>query len=133
MRHVLGIQPLEKFKLWSVCLDGLWSGPKAKDADLWILIWKEFHRVHQEGILVEAEHVKAHRSEKEETTNVALRRFVTEGDEKADEYAKDGAVMYGRVMAQIRASTVQQKREEAQAALQYAASFSLFGGGMARL
>ena len=27
-------------------------GPRAKDADLWILIWEELHRVHQEGILV---------------------------------------------------------------------------------
>ena len=47
--------------------DGLWRGemrcvgPRAKDADLWILIWGEVHRVHQEGILQEVEHVKGHR------------------------------------------------------------------------
>ena len=41
-------------------IDGLWrgdmkcTGPKAKDAALWILIWEELQRVHQEGILVEA-------------------------------------------------------------------------------
>ena len=40
-------------------------GPKAKDADLWILIWEELHRVHQEGIPAEVENVKSHRSEKE--------------------------------------------------------------------
>ena len=40
-------------------IDGLWrgdmkcTGPKAKDAALWILIWEELQRVHQEGILVE--------------------------------------------------------------------------------
>ena len=34
------------------------SGPRAKDADLWILIWEELHRVHQEGIVVEVEHEK---------------------------------------------------------------------------
>ena len=40
-------------------------GPRAKDADVWIMIWEELHRVHQEGVLVEVEHVKAHRSKKE--------------------------------------------------------------------
>ena len=30
-------------------------GPRAKDADLCILIWEEVHRVHQEGILLEVE------------------------------------------------------------------------------
>ena len=43
-------------------------GPKAKDADLWILIGEELHSVHQEGTQVEVEHVKAHRS------NVSLRK-----------------------------------------------------------
>ena len=51
-------------------IDGLWrgemrcTGPRAKDADLWILIWEEFHRVHQEGVWVEVEHVKAHSTRK---------------------------------------------------------------------
>ena len=49
--------------------------------------------------------------------------FITEGNEKAHELAKDGAMMDGGVMAQIRASTVQQKREEVYAAWQYAACF----------
>ena len=44
------------------------NGPKAKDAGLWILIWEALHRVHQEGTLLEVEHVKSHR------TNVALRK-----------------------------------------------------------
>ena len=49
--------------------DGLWrgemksAGPKAKDADLWVLIWEEVRRVHRDGILLEVEHVKAHRSQ----------------------------------------------------------------------
>ena len=47
-------------------IDGLWrgemrcTGPRAKDADLWMIIWEELQRVHQEVILVEVEHVKAH-------------------------------------------------------------------------
>ena len=50
--------------------DGLWrgemrcTGPRAQDADVWILIWEELHGVQQEGIPVEVEHVKAHRSKK---------------------------------------------------------------------
>ena len=50
-------------------------------------------------------------------------RSVTEGKERADEQARDGATFDGGDMAQIRASTVQQRREEFHAALQYAASF----------
>ena len=40
-------------------IDELWRGetscigPKAKDADLWILIYEELHRVHQEESSVE--------------------------------------------------------------------------------
>ena len=40
-------------------------GPRAKDADLWILIWEALHKAHQGGILVEVEHAKAHRFKKE--------------------------------------------------------------------
>ena len=52
-------------------IDGLWRGeakclgPKAKDADLWILIWEELNRMHQEGKELEVGHVKAHRTKKE--------------------------------------------------------------------
>ena len=52
-----------------------------------------------------------------------LERFVTEGDEKADELAKAGAMLDGGFEAEARAETVQQGREEVYAALQYAASF----------
>ena len=43
------------------------------------------------------------------------------GSERADELATHGAILDGE-MAQIRASTVQQKREEVYAVLHYAAS-----------
>ena len=39
--------------------------PKAKDADLWIFIWEEVHRVHQDGVLLGVEHVNSRRSKKE--------------------------------------------------------------------
>ena len=70
------------------------------DADLWFKIWQELHDlVKKRGILVEVAHVKAHRSKKEKKMT-QFERFVTEGNEKADELAKAGAMMdegfYGR-------------------------------------
>ena len=50
-------------------------------------------------------------------------KFVVEGDEKADDLAKTGAVLDERFMADARARTMQQEREDAYAALQYAACF----------
>ena len=91
-------------------VEGFWRGeiscvdPKAKDADLWMLIWEEMHRVHQEAILVEVEHVKAHRIKEKQHISL-FEKSITEGNEKADDLAKDRAMMDGEV-AQTRASTV---------------------------
>ena len=49
--------------------------------------------------------------------------FVKDGNEKADQLAKEGAMLDGGFMAQARANTVQQEREEVYAAPQYEASF----------
>ena len=49
-------------------IDGLWRGerkcidPNAGDADLWIKIWEELHLLLSKEMLVEVEHVKAHRT-----------------------------------------------------------------------
>ena len=67
-------------------------GPRAKDAGLWIMIGEEMHRVHQEGTLVEVEHVQAQRSEKEKQQVSLFEKFFAE-DERADEPAKDGAMV----------------------------------------
>ena len=48
-------------------------------------------------------------------------RFLAEGNERADQMAKDGAMLDGGEMAQRRASTVELRREEVHVALQYAA------------
>ena len=50
-------------------------------------------------------------------------KFITEGNERAGEPAKEGAMLDGGEMAQVRATTIQQEREEVHAALQHAASF----------
>ena len=74
-------------------IDGLWRGeskcnnPKAKSADLWIKIREELYCLNSKEILVEVEKVKAHRTENEKTNMSHFEKFVTEGNEKADELA----------------------------------------------
>ena len=68
-------------------------------------------------------YVKAHRTKKEKQKMTQFERFVTEGNEKANELAKAGAMMNEGFMAEVRADTMKQEREEVYAALQYVASF----------
>ena len=46
--------------------------------------WEELLELAKSGILVEVEHVKAHRTKKEKEKMTHFERFVTEGNEKAD-------------------------------------------------
>ena len=112
-----------------LCGSLIWCiGPKkAKDADLWILIWEEVRRIHQEGTPLEVEKVEAHRSKKEKSEDDPFWN-----DLRTDELAKDGVVLYEREAAQIRASTVLQKREEVYVALQYAAVCHCLVDGVAQ-
>ena len=49
-------------------IDDLWRGerncikPRAGDADLWIKVWEELRRLAARDVVVEVEHVKAHRT-----------------------------------------------------------------------
>ena len=110
-------------------VDGLQRGgkecinPRAGDADLWIRIWEELRQLMKRGIQVEVEHVKAHLRKKEKEHMSKLEKFVTEGNEKADDLAIARAVSDEGFMAETRAKTMQQEREEVYTALQYAASF----------
>ena len=63
------------------------------------------------GILVEVAHVKAHLTKKEKEKMTQVERFVTEGNEKADELAKAGAMMDEGFMAEARADSMKQDRE----------------------
>ena len=72
--------------------------------------------------MVEVEHVKAHRTKKDEKEMSHFERFVTDGNEKADELARAGAMLDEGFMAETRAKTMQQEREEVHAVSQYAAS-----------
>ena len=73
--------------------------------------------------MVEVEHVRAHRTEKDEKEMSHFEKFVTEGNKNVDELSKAGAMLEEGLMAEARAKTVLQEREEVYAALQYAASF----------
>ena len=79
--------------------------------------------VAERGILVEVEHVEAHRTEQEKKDMSQFERFVTEGNEKADDLAKVGAMLDEGFMAEPKAETMQQEREEVYGGLQCAASF----------
>ena len=89
-------------------LDGLWRGEnkciglKAKDADMWIA-----NKLRSKEVLIEVEHVRAHRTEKERQRMSLLEKFITEGNDKADELAKKEAIAV-------------------------CSQFSLLGGGMER-
>ena len=73
--------------------------------------------IHQSGISFGVRHVK-------ENQDVSLfEQFVAEGNEKADELAKEGSMLDGREMAQIRAAAVQQGSMEVYVAYQCAACF----------
>ena len=99
--------------------------PKPKDEDVELLIW-EVHRIHQEGTFLEVKRVNAHSSKKAKQEMSLSERFATEGNEKADELVKVGAMLDGGEVTQLRASTtVRRKGEEGCPALQYAASFPL--------
>ena len=75
-------------------VDGLWRGerkcidPKAGDADLWVKICEELHVLRSQENWVEVERVKAHRTKKDEEETSQFEKFVTDGNEKADELAK---------------------------------------------
>ena len=56
-------------------------------------------------------------------STVKTENTYTDGDEKADEFTKAGAMLDEGFMAQTRANTVQQEREEVYAALKCAAGF----------
>ena len=84
--------------------------------------WEELHSLAART--VEVEHVKAHRTKKEKKETSHL-RSLSEGNEKADDSAKVGAMLDEGFMADARAETMQQEREEVYAA------FS--SGGMVRM
>ena len=82
--------------------------PRAGDACLWITIWEELRSLAERNITVEVEHLKAYRTKKEKNAMSHFELFVTEGNEKADDLAKAGALLDEGVMAEVRSETMQE-------------------------
>ena len=91
-------------------IDGLMK-PRAGDADLWIIILEELHRLPARDMEVEVGHVKAHRTKKEKTEMSHCEKFTTEGNEKAAELANAGAMLDEGFTAEERAKTIQHEGE----------------------
>ena len=64
--------------------------------------WEELHFRVSKDILVEAECVLARLSKKDKKNMSQFEKFVTDGNEKADELAKAGAVLDEGFMADTR-------------------------------
>ena len=71
---------------------------------------EEVRKIHGESIQLDVEHARAHHTEKEKQDMTLFKKLVTEENESADELVKDGAMLDGCEMSQIRANTVQQKK-----------------------
>ena len=56
-----------------------------------------------------------------------LKKFVTDGNQKADKLAKEGAMLDEAFMAEARAKTVRQEREEVVLSLAVRSELSMFG------
>ena len=83
------------------------------------------------GICVKVEHVKAHRTNKEGQKKKEMsqfEKFVAEGNEKADELVKAGAMLDEGFMAD---SAARERRSARRLAVR--SQLSLLGGGMERL
>ena len=81
---------------------------------------------------MEVAHIKAHSTKKEKEKVTKFERFVTEGNEKADELAKAGAMMDEGFLEEARAETVKQERGGV-CGFAVCGELPLFSGGMERL
>ena len=70
-------------------------------------IVKKYMILVRRSIPVEVAHVKAHRTKKEKEKMTKIERFVTEGNEEADELAKAGAILDEGFTAEV----MKQERE----------------------
>ena len=78
---------------------------RAAQAGLWLFSWEGSSSGAQNASRRNAtgvEFVMTHRSKKEKQEMSLFERVVTEGHERADELAKDGAMPDGETVAQIR-------------------------------
>ena len=91
---------------------------------------KNLRGLVERGILMEVEQVKAHRTKKEKENMSQFEKFVAEGGWKADDLVKAGAMLDEAFMAEARANTMQQERDEVYVAFQIFGQLPLPGTGM---
>ena len=96
------------------------------------LATEELHLLISKEMLVEIEHVEAHRTKKDKKEMSQFEKFVFDGNEKADELATARAMLDGGLMAETRAKTVQRERRSVRS-LAARSQLSLFGRRMKRL
>ena len=89
------------------CID-----PKVGDADLWIKIWDELQLSTSKEKLVDAEHVKASRTEEDKKEISHFEKLSQRARKRLTSWRKAGAMLDEGFMAQTRVKTVQQEREE---------------------
>ena len=110
----------------------LWS--KSKGRRLGILLWDEVCRVRMEGTLLKVEHVKAHRSKKEKQQISLFEKFCHGERDMKKETSLQKMEQCWMEERWFRSGPAQSNRkQEIYEALQYAFSFPLSGGRMARL
>ena len=85
------------------------------------------------GILVEMEHVKAHRTNKEKEKMTQFEMFVTEGNEKADDLAKAGAMLDEGFMAEAKSKNNAAGERGGACGFAVCGQLPLLGRGMERL
>ena len=85
------------------------------------------------GILVEVEHVKAHRTKKEEEKVTQLGMFVTEGNEKAAELARSRSNVGRRIHGRSESRNYAAGMREGVCSLAVCGQLSLLGGRTERL
>ena len=93
---------------------------------------EELHSLISREILVQVEHVEAHRAEKDKKEMSRFERFVADGNEKTDELAKEGAMKDG-FMAQVRAKTFSAGKRRSVCSITVCGQLPLFGLRMERL
>ena len=111
-------------------IDGLWRGerkcidPKAGDGASWIkFLGRTAPSAPKRNLGGSGSMSRHHRTKKDKKDMSHFEKIVTEGNEKAEELAKAGAMLDEGRVTEARAKTVQEERQEVHAALQYAASF----------
>ena len=74
-------------------------------------IWELHKNCAEKNKDLDGKHEKAHRTETEKKVMISEEMFVTECNEKADELAKDGAVVDGGAIAVAMALTIKRLRK----------------------